>query len=251
MKKLLWLLTFMLVWLINFWYCDFFNYPTIEWTLNLSTYSRNFEIITNWENVCVYWVLVDYLWVYDWSPQNWWEYLWSVNQWYIYCNTEDYWVRNNYTENLTVLYWNKPITSSLDCQIEYNLIPISSVDQNYCVSNWLCPSSNCSWNVNTWDIQWSALYINQIQHVSAPVINIDIPEEISRDYESDDEEFNLTIWGYNVDTEYIEWVINLQNSKPNQVDLNYIIQVIIPLFVPWLVVILFIYFVFRFIKKIF
>lgn len=100
-----------------------------------------------------------------------------------------------------------------------------------------------------WD--WSALYINDIQHQSAWTINITIPEEFSWDYTWDDEEFNLNVIGYNVDTAYIEWIITNQTTKPNQTDLNNIITWVIPLFVPWLVIILFIYFIFKFLKKIF
>lgn len=134
--------------------------------------------------------------------------------------------------------------TSEECQSEYNLIPISSVDENYCLDNNLCSSS-------TWNVSRSALYINNIQHLSSPIISVDIPDEISWDYSVENDRFNLDIEGYNVDSDYIDWIINLQKSTPNNQDFNNIITNIIPLLVPGLVIILFIIFIFRFIKKIF
>lgn len=149
--------------------------------------------------------------------------------------------------------WNVdcPSWSSQQCQSEYNLIPVSSIDYNYCESNNLCPLYT-GWNCETWDSEnWSALYINDIQHNSASVIDITIPEEISRDYTNENDLFDLDIQWYNTDTEYIEWLINIQNTVPTKDDFNQIISSLIPLFIPWLVIILFIIFTFRLIKKIF
>lgn len=117
----------------------------------------------------------------------------------------------------------------------------SEVDSNYCVNNDLCPVYENN----------SLLYINTIEHQSAPVINIDIPLEYDWDSSIDSWVFNLVISWNNVDYEYIDWIITAQNVKPNAWTLNKIITELIPLFVPWLVIILFIWFVFRFVKKIF
>ena len=142
--------------------------------------------------------------------------------------------------------------SSLECQTEYNLIPISSVDQNYCITNNLCPSSECPvCPVGSWWV--SSLYINDILHVGAPFIYMDIPQEIGWDYEYTQWGTNMIIdveW-YNVDYDKIEGIVNTQSYTPDEYDLNSIITNVMPLFVPGLVIILFIYFVFRFIKKIF
>ena len=146
-------------------------------------------------------------------------------------------------------WWNCSNYTSQECQLEYNLIPVENVDSTYCEINDLC----WSWNNSeiTWDVNWSSLYINENQYQSAWIINITIPEDFDWDYSNDEEEFNLDVVGYNVDTEYIENIINKQTSLPNNTDFNNIITWLIPLFVPWLVIILFIYFVFRFIKKLF
>lgn len=126
--------------------------------------------------------------------------------------------------------------TELECMMDYSLVPYDSL---------------CSWNtVDTWDISWSSLYINEIQHLSSENINITIPSEISRDYTGDENNFELVINWYNVNTEYIEWIIENQNAVPSTEDFNNIITYLLPLFVPWLVLILFIYFVFRLIKKV-
>ena len=142
--------------------------------------------------------------------------------------------------------------SSLDCQTQYNLIPISSVDQNYCTTNNLCPSSSCPvCPVGSWWV--SSLYINDILHVGAPFIYMTIPQEIGWDYEYTQWWTNMLIdveW-YNVDYDKIEDIVNTQSYTPDEYDLNSIITNVIPLFVPGLVIILFIYFIFRLIKKIF
>ena len=109
-----------------------------------------------------------------------------------------------------------------------------------------------SWNDLSW-INWSLLYINDIQHIGAWIINITIPEEINRDYlyTWNGDQFDLNVSGYNVDSAYIDWIIRNQKTLPNNVDFNNIVSVLIPKLIPWLVIILFLLFVFRFIKKIF
>lgn len=136
--------------------------------------------------------------------------------------------------------------------LDENITWFNSVNWNS--SNFNFHSSCLTWNECTWSIEswnWSALFINDIQHVSAPLINITIPEEFDRNYTWNDEEFDLSISWYNVDTEYIDWLIRTQTTLPNSTDFNNTVSWLIPLFVPWLVIILLIYFIFRFIKKIF
>lgn len=140
--------------------------------------------------------------------------------------------------------------TSLECQTQYSLIPISSVDSTYCVNNNLCPTcSDCS----SWTWIYSNVYINNILHLWAPNIIINIPQEIDRDYAytSWSNNMNIDVVGYNVDYDYMDNVVDIQNYKPWNEDLQSIITDIIPLFVPWLVIILFLYFIFKFIKKVF
>lgn len=141
-------------------------------------------------------------------------------------------------DNLQSSY-NSLSGSLSSCESELN---VCSSALSSCLSGW---NSELTWN------NWSALFINDIQHLWKSIINITIPSEIGWDYTTDETEFNLTVSWYNQDSDYIEWLIEIQNVKPSNEDLNKIITQIIPLFVPWLLIILFIYFVFRFIKKIF
>lgn len=141
--------------------------------------------------------------------------------------------------------------STVWCKYTVNYITVDiedilswNVDTNYCLENNLCPVSDCSW--------WlSDLFINEIQHPSAPLINITIPEEFDWTYTWDEEEYDVVVNWYNVDTEYIDWIIRNQTTLPDKTDFNKAISELVPLLVPWLVIILFLYFVFRSIKKIF
>ena len=181
--------------------------------------------------------------------------MWIKAYWSNYSVYWDYFYLND------LLNSDLPIMTSLDCQTQYNLIPISSVDQAYCINNfpviaitWVnqdyCVSNDlCPMNSN-----WvSNLFINDIFHPWAFNIIINIPEEIGWDYAytSSWYNFNLDIDRYNVDYTKVQDQIDIQNYKPNSDDLSQIVSEIIPLFVPWLVIILLLYFIFRFIKKIF
>lgn len=152
-------------------------------------------------------------------------------------------IQNNNQQECT---WN--IMTSLECQSEYSLIPISSVDSTYCESNNLCSSS---WwgECEPWDSNWSALYINDIQHLWKPIISIDIPEEIDRDYLSTDSQFNVDIIGYNVDYEKINTLVDLQSYKPSSDDFTKLISDNLPLILKYLLIVLFLFFVYKGIKK--
>ena len=135
--------------------------------------------------------------------------------------------------------------TSLECQSEYNLIPISSVDQSYCTTNNLCPSSwggECTWS------DWSALYINWVQHDSAWIIDIDISEDISWDYELTWSQFNLDIIWYNVDYDKINQIVSIQEYKPTSWDFTTVVSSLVP-YMKILVFVLFAYIVIRRLKK--
>lgn len=119
------------------------------------------------------------------------------------------------------------------CETRFNLISPSD-----------CPSS---WS---WDIQRSSFWVNNVQVMGWRNIYLFMPELFTWDYTYVEWDLQIDVeneW----DPEYIEWIIENQTTLPNKTDLNNIITGIIPLFVPWLIIILFIYFIFRFIKKIF
>ena len=126
--------------------------------------------------------------------------------------------------------------SELECMTDYALVPVDSV---------------CSWSVvDSWDISWSSLYINDIQHLSSENIVITIPEEISWDYTWDESNFVLSIEWYNVDAEYIQSIIDTQNYQPTSEDFTNVF-LSFKEYGGLLVSCLFIIFVFYLIKKAF
>lgn len=139
--------------------------------------------------------------------------------------------------------WDCPECEECETCPEINTWDILSwsCDTNYCVENDLCPVAS----------NFSQLFINDIEHQSAPLINITIPYEYTWDSSVNSWQFDLVISWQNVDYDYIDNIVRTQNSKPSTEDFNNIITWLIPLFIPWLVIILFIWFVFKFIKKIF
>ena len=142
--------------------------------------------------------------------------------------------------------------SSLQCQTEYNLIPISSVDSNYCTTNNLCPSEDCPEYPDNPNIWTSNIYINDVFHPGAFNVIINIPEEIDWDYAYTNSwsNFNLDVVWYNQDQEMIQWWIDTNNYKPTSEDFTNIFTNFSNFW--WLLIAaLFVILVFYFIKKIF
>lgn len=133
--------------------------------------------------------------------------------------------------------------SSLQCQSEYNLIPISSVDQSYCENNNLC--SVWGGDCESWSVNWSSLYINNIQHLGKPNIFITIPEEIDWDYTNETWSFDLEIVWYNVDYEKMNEILSVQHYKPTSEDFTQAVWIL----APYMKIFLFILFVFIVIKR--
>lgn len=139
--------------------------------------------------------------------------------------------------------------TSLECQTVYNLIPIESVDQNYCESNNLCPSQECPVvPVYTWDI--SNLYINNVLHLWAPNIIMNIPDEIDWDYAYTAwwQNMNIDVVGYNVDYEKIDSIVAFQNYKPSSEDFQKIIWLLAP-YTKIIVFFVFLFIIWAWIKK--
>lgn len=143
-----------------------------------------------------------------------------------------------------------PQLTSEQCQSEYNLIPISSINQDYCINNNYCPV------VNTWDIEcpweWqSRLLINWIDQDSSNVYQVNIPDYLSYDYvHYSDEVSDLNIEWYNEDQDYINWIIDTQNYKPTSEDFTSVFMNIIP-YMKIIIFILFLMLVWKMLKKVF
>ena len=147
--------------------------------------------------------------------------------------------------DFSITSWN-PWYTSLQCQTEYNLIPISSVDQNYCTTNNLCPSNGwvCSSLTGV-----STLYINDILHVWSPFIYMNIPEEIGWDYAYTQWGTNMFIdieW-YNVDYDKMHEILEVQNYKPTSEDFSQVVSNLTP-YVKILVFVLFVFIIWKWIK---
>ena len=140
--------------------------------------------------------------------------------------------------------------TSLECQTEYNLIPISSVDQNYCTTNNLCPACSTCPTCPVWSWGVSSLYINNILHVGAPIINMTIPEEIDWDYD-------YTMWGnnmnidvvwYNVDYDAVQDIIDIQSYTPTSEEFQYVIWLLAP-YTKIIILFVFLFIIWAWIKK--
>jgi len=131
------------------------------------------------------------------------------------------------------------------CQSDLNSC---NSDLNTCENDLI----NCGeWNTpscESWDIQWSSLYINDIQHLWASVIDITIPEEISWDYVNENDEFILDVNWYNQDSEYIDNIIRLQNYKPTSEDFTELIWTLAP-YSKILIFCVFIFIIWAWLKK--
>ena len=287
MKKILlslfWIITF---WLINFWSCstvdDILNttshvvssvsvtstdtFVTVVdfWEFDSSTVCFKFDNMSVSTNIQVGpytsqnpWYLnrnqwYYYRWAWAWNYTC--VYVWSD---WRYLNVS---VPNPVTFDVEYFFMNTfldttlPVMTSFECQQNYDLIPISSVDSNYCEINNLCPS----W---WWECIISGSWFSDIYIYSnnryfpltwTNSVFINLPQYLTYNYDYSNwwDDLDIDIW-YSVDDSYLSSVKDLQLTTPNQVDLNNIVSWLLPLFVPWLVVILFLYFVFRFLKKIF
>lgn len=241
---------------VSFWYCDDIVRLSNIWRQSVSLNIG--ETMDFSPGFCLYWTNTNnWITVYysDWTQAT-----SSFISNDIYCFNVAWYIINNGSQQRNAYYYSWISVGSCSCSDcptcpEINTGDIlswyileSEIDNLYCENHWYCPIID-TWSIESWN--WSALFINDIQHVSAPLINITIPEEFDWNYTWNDEEFDLSISWYNVDTEYIDWIIRKQTTLPNSTDFNNTVSWLIPLFVPWLVIILLIYFIFRFIKKIF
>lgn len=126
----------------------------------------------------------------------------------------------------------------------------SEIDTNYCVGNWLCPNECWSWTDFSWDLQYSNIYINSILHPGKQNIFIDIPDYITWDYSFTGDDFNLYVGSW-YDVEYIESIIDINSYRPSSSDFTSIFVGGLTLIFPYIVILLFIVFVWKLLKRIF
>ena len=135
-----------------------------------------------------------------------------------------------------------PNFTSLQCQTEYNLIPISEVTANYCrlnfdlISPLECPSW---WWSGTGEVNRSAWYINNQQYPWTATLQIRIPEFIKYSVTYNTDETQVDIEWYNADEDYINAVIDNERLTPTNEDFAYLIswlQVFIPYIFIWILI---------------
>lgn len=225
------------------------SYQAYVWSQNDKTYVNNscdmICINPNW-STCNDIDLAFNLnhWRYAWSI-HWW---WDIGSTYWFCSSEHTVYFSSFDWcSFTIDCYNFTEYTSLQCQTEYSLIPISEVDSSYCESNNLCSSSECPDNPNVWT---SNLYINDVFHPWAFNVIVNIPEEIDRDYAYTNSwsNFNLDVVWYNQDTEYIESLIDINSYKPTSEDFTSVFSLFWEYW--WLLVAcLFVILLFYFIKR--
>lgn len=107
-----------------------------------------------------------------------------------------------------------------------------------------------AWQVCETGTENSVLFINNIEHQTAPIIKVTIPEEIQRDSNVDSEEFNLDVEWYGYDQEKMQNIVNTQYYQPTGEEMSNLIWKIAD-FLPLIAVALLILRIWRVIKKVF
>lgn len=152
---------------------------------------------------------------------------------------------------LDTLFDENIYTSQLNseqCQIEYNLIPISNVDSNYCETNNLCTVCNWwSWEINTW-VNRSSIFLNGTQINWNAIIDIYADERMKTEVEylNDTVDINITT---DYDTNYINNVIDQEKLTPTNEDFESMILWLTE-FIPYLFIALLFFVFIKIIRKI-
>lgn len=275
MRKFLLSLFVWLFWFVSFWYCwqiknlitpvSEWNYSvsdTIDIFYNVSStehwvyclQSSNFE----WQDWVMYfkfwywWILNFDYWSFitiysnQWTPTV----CFEVNQPYLLVQSEVWNFSFDYIlYRLDELLLENVYTTSLECQQAFSLIPVEDVDTNYCVSNQLCP--NNSWTGDfSGDLQFSNIYINDILHPWKQNIFVNIPDYIMWDYNVVGDDFNIYV-GSGYDVDYINSIIDINSYRPTSSDFTNVFVGGLTLIFPYIVIVLFIVFIRKLIKRIF
>lgn len=217
-------------------YNSTFMYSTL---IDINSYSINCDNLSD--------LIIDYDFS-SYSPSSGWPY--SEYYWVFFLKFNRLWFLNWVDipyyctfswQNILNWWW-----SSEDCEV------CPEIDTNYCVWNWLCPSEVWTWDWEdfSWDLQYSNLYINNILHPWKQNIFVDIPDYITRDYNSTWDDFNLYVGSW-YDVEYIESIININSYRPSSEDFTNIFVSWLTLVFPYIFVLLLIVFIWKLLKRIF
>ena len=148
-----------------------------------------------------------------------------------------------------------PVMTSLECQTEYSLIPISEITTNYCklnfdlISPFECPSGGgCSWSGES--IVFSNVYVNNVLYPGGADIYLNVNELLATEISYNSQLMYIDV-DYDWDQDYINGIIDINTYQPTSNDFTQIfVGGLVRLF-PYIVIALFIAFVRKLIRKIF
>lgn len=237
MKKILISLLVWFVWFVWFWYCDtVWNSAdnTVwlwnNWIYNLTAWSCIKPYAWNW---CERWFNI-----YDTSDNLVYNARNNLSAWFEWfiCVDFDWYLKNENWLNCTYSFY-----LSDWCTVDTWSILSGSCDINYCVENWLCPTS--SWSR-------SELVINNIVHEWRPLINLSIPDYIQWDYTVDENQYDVYVWSW-YDQEYIDSILSINSYRPDSEDFTQIFVSWLTLIFPYIFVALLIVFMWKLLKRVF
>lgn len=185
----------------------------------------------------------------------------------IYYNSDNIFVNNcptctpQYTsEECQTEYWLVESWALTSCQTDLNscitntswfndLLNNCSNNLNACnLSLSSCLQSNCP--TNTWDVSWSAFYVNDQQIFWGANIYLSIPDWLNWSYNYLDSDLFVDVVNEG-DPDYIEDILDVQSYHPSSEDFTVSFVWFLTLILPYVVVALFCIFVFKIVKKIF
>lgn len=142
--------------------------------------------------------------------------------------------------------------TSLECQTEYNLIPITSVTENYCKLNFdLIAPTECPniWEW-TWEINRTARYINNTQYPWTASLKLNIADFLERQTTYNENETIIEVLWYDADENYINWIIAKEQLTPTPQDFETLI-VWLQEFIPYIFIAMIIAFFLMLVKRFF
>lgn len=219
-------------WMWNGDYYTNYSFGTIQ-----SRFMSNaiwFQISTDWDDDYVWAFIIctiSWNWVYMSDSRNEFQLSWTNNQQCPSCPSQ-------YT--------------SLECQTEYNLIPITSVTENYCKLNFdLIAPTECPniWEW-TWEINRTARYINNTQYPWTASLKLNIADFLERQTTYNENETIIEVLWYDADENYINWIIAKEQLTPTPQDFETLI-VWLQEFIPYIFIAMIIAFFLMLVKRFF
>lgn len=148
---------------------------------------------------------------------------------------------------------NDSSCTQLKCENDYQLIPESSINSEYCEDRFnLIDPVNCPVSGWTGDVQWSSFFVNNRQIQGASNIYLRMPDFLNWEFTYIDSWSTLEIDVENEgDQEYIENLLQVQTYHPSSEDFTMSFTWTITLLMPYIIISLFIIFLWKLIKRIF